>query len=385
MRMLTITGLCLALLTAACAHAPEVPATEDAVAMVEAAEPAAETDPYIAGREIVTDMSRIVTPNGVDEMYEVTLGDTQQVINVRGADRDNPMILFVHGGPGSTEMPVAWMFQRHWEDYFTVVQWDQRGAGKSYPLNDLEALGPTLAPDRYRDDAIELIEFLKARYGKEKVILVGHSWGSVVSLSVAAKRPDLLYAYVGIGQVVDFVENEKVGYAWTLAQARADGNAEAIADLEGIAPYPGPEGIALEKTAIERKWSIHYGALAAGRSDAEYYFHAARLAPGFDLQDRKDMDAGSAFTMAHMWPQLASFNFNDLHKVDVPVFLFMGRHDYTTPPEIAANWIGKLDAPRKKLVYFEHSAHLPMVEEPGRVLVSLLELARPLAEESPAE
>ena len=79
------------------------------------------------------------------------------------------------------------------------------------------------------------------------------------------------------------------------------------------------------------------------------------------------------------------FNFNDLHKVDVPVFLFMGRHDYTTPPEIAANWIGKLDAPRKKLVYFEHSAHLPMVEEPGRVLVSLLELARPLAEESPAE
>ena len=102
---------------------------------------------------------------------------------------------------------------------------------------------------------------------------------------------------LGIGQVVDFVENEKVGYAWTLAQARADGNAEAIADLEDIAPYPGPEGIALEKTAIERKWSIHYGALAAGRSDAEYYFHAARLAPGFDLQDRKDMDAGSAFTM----------------------------------------------------------------------------------------
>ena len=102
MRMLTIAGLCFALLTAACAHAPEVPATEDAVAMVDAAEPAAETDPYIAGREIVTDMSRIVTPNGVDEMYEVTLGDTQQVINVRGADRDNPMILFVHGGPGST-------------------------------------------------------------------------------------------------------------------------------------------------------------------------------------------------------------------------------------------------------------------------------------------
>ncbi len=95
--------------------------------------------------------------------------------------------------------------------------------------------------------------------------------------------------------------------------------------------------------------------------------------------------AGSAFTMAHMWPQLAPFNFNDLHKVDVPVFLFMGRHDYTTPPEIAANWIGKLDAPQKKLVYFEHSAHLPMVEEPGRVLVSLLELARPLAEEAPAE
>ena len=103
----------------------------------------------------------------------------------------------------AVEMPVAWTFQRPWEDYFTVVQWDQRGAGRSYPLNDPKTLGPTLRPERYRDDAIELIEQLCKRYGKRKVFVVGHSWGSAIGLMVAQKRPDLLYAYIGMGQLID--------------------------------------------------------------------------------------------------------------------------------------------------------------------------------------
>ena len=131
----------------------------------------------------------------MQETFEATLGGARQVVNVRGADRDNPILVFVHGGPGAVEMPFAWAFQRPWEDVFTVVQYDQRGAGRSYPLNDPVALAPTMTLERYRDDAIELIELLKKRYGKRKVVLMGHSWGSIVGLSVAVKRPDLPVSY----------------------------------------------------------------------------------------------------------------------------------------------------------------------------------------------
>jgi pimeloyl-ACP methyl ester carboxylesterase len=191
-------------------------------------------DPYQPGREILTGLHRIVTPRGVQETFEATLGGARQVVNVRGADRDNPILLFIHGGPGAVEMPFAWTFQRPWEDFFTVVQYDQRGAGRSYLLSDPKALAPTLTIDRYRDDAIELIDLLRKRYGKRKVVLVGHSWGSVVGLSVAAKRPDLLYAYVGMGQYVDPAGGERASYDWTLAQGRREGNAEAIRDAGAL-------------------------------------------------------------------------------------------------------------------------------------------------------
>ena len=104
-------------------------------------------DPYAPAKAIVADINRIVTPNGVQENLVVTLGGAQQAINVRGADRANPILLYVHGGPGAVEMPFAWSFQRPWEDFFTVVQWDQRGAGKSYALNDPKALAPTMTLD----------------------------------------------------------------------------------------------------------------------------------------------------------------------------------------------------------------------------------------------
>lgn len=349
------------------------------LATVASAQSAPGDDIYAPGRSIVADIDRIVTPNGVQESFEVTLGGARQVVSVRGADRGNPIILFVHGGPGAVEMPMAWAFQRPWEDFFTVVQWDQRGAGKSFPLNDPKTLAPTLTMDRYRDDTIELIELLRRKYGQRKVFLLGHSFGSTVGLAVAAKRPDLLYAYIGMGQVIDFRANERVGLAWTLEQARKDGNAEAVRELEAIQPYPGVGPLDVDKMTTERKWSIHYGALAAGRPDANFYFRAPRLSPEYSAADRKAWDDGSAFTIQTMFPQLADVSFESLKRLDVPVILFLGRHDYTAPAPIAAAWMERLKAPQKTAVWFEHSAHLPMIEEPGRVLAALLAEALPLA------
>jgi len=336
-------------------------------------------DPYAAGKAVVAELNRIVTPNGVDETFEAVLGGTRQVVNVRGADRTNPILVFVHGGPAAVEMPIAWAFQRPWEDYFTVVQYDQRGAGRSYPLNDPAKVAPTLGPDRYRDDAIELIELLRAKYGQRKVFLLGHSWGSIVGLSVALKRPDLLHAYIGVGQVIDFRENERRGFEWTLAEARRRGDAVAVRELEALRPYPGPGAFDLGKLATERKWNVRYGGLAYGRSDADFYFRPARLSPLYTPADRKAWDDGSAFTMKTMFPKLADIGFADRRRLDVPTLMFLGRQDTTTPSPIAAEWMARLRAPRKAVVWFENSAHLPMIEEPGRFFAALLEHARPLA------
>ena len=129
----------------------------------------------------------------------------------------------------------------------------------------------------------------------------------------------------------------------------------------------------------ERKWNVHYGGLAWGRTDGDFYFHAGRRSPLYTAADRKAWNDGSTFTMKTMWPQLANVTFNDLNKLDIPVMLFLARHDYTTPSSIAATWMERLTAPSKTIVWFENSAHLPMIEEPGHVLGALLEHVRPLA------
>lgn len=339
-------------------------------------------DVYAPARAIVADIEKIVTPNGVQETFEVTLGGARQVVNVRGADRDNPILVFVHGGPGATHMPIAWSWQWPWEDYFTVVQYDQRGAGRSYSLNDPATLAPTLLLDTYRDDAIALIELLQKRYGKRKVFLLGHSWGSVIGLAVAVKRPDLLHAYIGMGQVINSREAEKLSFDWTLARARDDQNAVAVGELEALRPYPGPGLYDLTKLPIQRKWNAHYGAFAVGRPNGNAYTSAARLSPEYTAVENTMRDDGSAYSIKMAWPQMAEVSFDGIRRLDVPVIQLLGRHDYRTPAQITDTWMRKLRAPNKEVVWFENSAHFPMIEEPGRVLFALVEHALPLAENS---
>lgn len=338
-------------------------------------------DPYAPAKAIVADVNRIVTPTGVQENLIVTLGGARQAINVRGADRANPLLIYVHGGPGAVEMPFAWSFQRPWEDFFTVVQWDQRGAGKSYALNDPRTIAPTMTLDRYRDDAIELIDYLKTRYGKRKVFLLGHSWGSAVGLSVAIKRPDLLYAYVGMGQAIDFRAGERMGMDWTIAQARKAGNAEAVKAIEALAPYPESGPFTIDKADGWRRYAIPYGSLMADRPDPTLYFQTPRLSPDYTPEDRKAWAAGSEFSTTTLWPRVADISFAQVRDMKLPVIMMLGRTDYTVPSPLAAQWMDRLEAPVKKTIWFEHSAHMPMVEEPGLVLQALINDVRPLADQ----
>ncbi|WP_017671294.1 alpha/beta hydrolase [Blastomonas sp. AAP53] len=337
-------------------------------------------DPYAAAREIIRDANRIVTPAGVQEDHVVMLGGVPQAINIRGADRNSPILLFIHGGPGAVEMPFAWSFQRPWEDFFTVVQWDQRGAGKSYALSDPAAIAPTMTLDRYRDDAIELIELLRKRFGKQRVFVLGHSWGSAVGLSVAIKRPDLLYAYIGMGQAIDFREGERMGMAWTIEQATKAGRMDDVAAIQALKPYPDTGPFTIVQADGWRRYAIRYGSLIANRPELTRYFQTPRLSPEYTPEDRKAWGKGSEFSTATLWPRVADISFTQTLSLKTPVVMLLGRTDYTVPSPLAAQWMERLEAPSKRTIWFEHSSHMPMVEEPGRVLQALIDHVRPFAD-----
>jgi pimeloyl-ACP methyl ester carboxylesterase len=338
-----------------------------------------DTTPYEKAREVIQDLERIVAPSGVQDAYKAKIGGIDQWINVRGQDKSNPIVLFVHGGPASPLTPQVWQFQRPIEEFFTVVNWDQRGAGKTHRENDSAAVAETLHIPRYVDDTIEVAEHVRKRYGKDKLILMGHSWGTVVGMHAALKRPDLFHAYVGIGQVINTRDNEKLSFEHGLTQAQARGNSAAVKELESIAPYPGNEPITPERINLARKWAQFYGGLSAFRETSRYFFRAPLLSPEYDAADVCAIDQGSLFTLGRVLPEFLNVDFKSVRSFPIPVVMFMGRHDYTTPSEPTSAWLGSVTAPYKKGVWFERSAHMIPWEEPGKMLMSLMEHVRPLA------
>ncbi|GAA0708559.1 alpha/beta hydrolase [Dokdonella soli] len=340
-----------------------------------------ETSRYADARAIVKDLDHIVAPNGVQESYKTRIGGIDQWLNVRGQDKANPILLFIHGGPASPLMPTLWQFERPIEEYFTVVNWDQRGAGKTYTQQDPNAYSDSIHIDRYVDDAIEVAEYVRKRYGKRKVVLAGHSWGTVIGMHAALKRPDLFYAYVGIGQNVNTLENERVSFNFGLEQAKAHGNTEAIKELTSIAPYPGDQPLTRERIIIARKWPQFYGGMSAFRESSDYFFNAALLSPDYEDRDRCAIDQGNVFSLGRLLPEFLAVDFTKVHSFPIPLVIFMGRHDYTTPSEPTAAWLQQVKAPYKQGVWFENSAHMIPWEEPGKTVISLVQYVRPLVKD----
>ncbi|RDI99263.1 alpha/beta hydrolase [Dyella solisilvae] len=353
---------------------------------------AAQAKPQTMTREQVTrilDSNRqIVTTQGIDEKVKLHINGIDQWISVRGKDRRNPILLFLHGGPASPALPEAYTFQTAWEDYFTVVQWDQRGAGKTYGANSEEAMAPGMSVDGMTDDAAKLVQYLCEHYGKQKIFLLGHSWGSILGVELAQRHPDWFYAYISTGQVVNGRHNEEAGYNFALRRAREEGNQTAIRELEAIAPYPGNQ-LTIDHVGVRSKWEMYYGGLAWGRKDYQFEDDAESLSPDYTHEDRVAMGKGSLFSLNHLLPALLATDFDHVTNFGCPVIVFVGAHDYTTPHELTEEWYSHIHAPSKKLVSFADSAHMMMQEQPGRFLVHLVTDALPLAQQvgdaAPAE
>ena len=330
--------------------------------------------------KIIADMQRIVAPDGIDLHEKVRIGGIDQWVSIRGNDRHNPVLLMIHGGPGWVSMPTSWYFQRGWEEYFTVVQWDQRGAGSTYAANDPAVVAPTMTSERMIGDAEEMVAWLRKEFGQKKIFVLGHSWGSYLGLEVAQRHPDWLYAYIGIGQMVDMPKSEREGWAFAMQEARKAQNAKAIQELQSIAPYgQGTDPVPLASVMLQRKWLNQFGGMVYRRTGGEAEAAAMALSPQYTDSDLQAVDVASQYSVGKLLSTALTVDFSRVTRLDCPVYLFLGRHDHNVSSSVAAAWFAKLQAPGKRLVWFENSAHEVMTEEPGKTLVSLVEYVRPLA------
>jgi pimeloyl-ACP methyl ester carboxylesterase len=311
-----------------------------------------------------------------EEMF-VPIGGIPQWITIKGDDRDNPVILFLHGGPGNALSPFADAMFAGWEKDFTLAQWDQRGAGRTYTKNG-PSVEPTMTLERMTDDGIEVAEFLKKHLGKDRVILEGGSWGSVLGIRMAHARPDLFHAYVGTAQVVNWHANLAAGYARVLALAREAKDQTAIDALTAIGPPPW------DKVAVwpkYRKWQRLYQAKIATAPQAPETLSPAYASP----EEQAQGEAADDFSFLHFWgPTLAGpFTQVDLPALGtefrIPIYIVQGEEDLTTTPDLAKAYFDSLKARRKKFILVPGTGHEPSVALLASMHTLLLDEVRPLA------
>lgn len=330
---------------------------------------------------IIANARKIVTPNGIERLQAVRIGGIEQWVSVRGMDRRNPALLFLHGGPGYVSIPMSWWYTRGWEEYFTVVQWDQRGSGKTLLLNGRAALAPTMKPERMVADAQEMVSWVSRELGKEKIFVLGHSWGSYLGLEVAKRMPASLHAYIGLGQITNGPQSERRGWQFASDSARRAGNSKAVRELQAIAPYFAPgHPSPLEDLYVQRRWLEYFGGSMAHRHGSDAETDLSELSPDYTDAEIAHVWDGNEFSEHYLLREVLALDESATRQLDCPLIVCAGRHDFVVNAELAAKWCEEVRAPFKRLLWFENAGHLVMTEEPGKFLVSLLQHARPLAE-----
>jgi proline iminopeptidase len=306
-----------------------------------------------------------VSKKSTDSIYsleKINLGGVPQTILITGEDRGKPILLFVHGGPGFSEIALVRKYDRDLDKYFIVVNWDQRSTNLSYNPSIPRA---SMTMNQIVADGHELVALLKKRFHRKKIFLIGHSWGSAVALILASKYPGDFYAYIGVGQVVNMQDNEKVSLQFAMQMSEKENNLKAVNELKSILPYPSAKST-LKQLYTSRKWMTYYGGEVYGHHDANTIF--AGVANGKNpLYDIKKTEAGTTFSMETLWSQFLKTDFpSSITELRIPVYFLLGKHDYNVPFMLAEDYLKKLKAPSKKLVLFDNSAHLPPFEEPKK-------------------
>ncbi len=331
-----------------------------------------------------------------DSIYffdKVEIGGVSQSVMIRGTDKSNPVMVYLHGGPGyplfplDPSAPMGWdeadgLPMQRLEESFTMVYWEQRGTGRSYSWRLPD---DSMTVDRFVEDIRELTEFVAEKLGQEKVFLWGHSWGSNVGALFAARYPEALHAYVSTGQSVNPFENERLCYEFVLENALKENNRRALRQLERVDTVP--ENYGVRDALLVRRWVFHYGGVVHEGADERSYVDIGDIrrtltAPQYSLIDKINLALRPYYSINQLWEPLKELDLTaDAPRIEVPVFFLVGRHDVIVSAKLAEEYFHMLDAPSgKTLIWFEESAHRPYHEEPDKFLDVMTGKIRQLAE-----
>ena len=310
-----------------------------------------------------------IFPDSIAEIGYLRLGGLDQWVMVRGENVANPLLVLLHGGPGFPEMRLFRTFNAPLEKTFTVVYWEQRGTDKSF---DGKIPRSSMTVAQFISDLDELVDAMRKRFGKQKVAIYGHSWGSALGVLYAARFPEKVAAYFGAGQIGNWPASEAICYEFTLAEAERRRKLKAFRELEAIGPPPHTA----RKLLVQRKWLTRFVGIVRGMS----MWRVSRImlgGPESSIFDLPNILRGTLFSTLTMWEEVSAL---DLTKtapaLEVPVSFFIGRHDRVIAPETSVAYFDMRSAPSKKLVWFEESAHEPPFEEPEKFNHALAEFAQ---------
>ncbi len=320
------------------------------------------TSQWFAATPPIVDANGKVLPNSIATLEKVNLNGSEQWISIRGQATTKPVLLFLAGGPGGTDMAVTRIALSGLEEHFVVVNWDQPGAGKSFDA----VPHSQLTSERYLADAHALTLYLRQRFGQAKIYVLGESWGSILGIWLVQRYPELFHAFIGTGQMVAFKENDLLCYEFVLRWAQERGDAQKVAQLEqlGPPPYYG-DGVAQKEAAFlldtyeymnQNPAVIRAGNTLRDMAGQEY-----------GLYDKVNYVRGAVDTLNAVYPQLWEV---DLRKqaaqLQVPVYILKGRYDVNAPTELTEDYFKMLSAPHKELIWFERSGHNPWISEPAK-------------------
>lgn len=304
----------------------------------------------------------------VDALVKVELGGVEQWIRIRGSHRNNPILLFVHGGPGAPLFPAIKKIYHatHIESLFTVVYWEQRGTGKSFH----HSIPPrSMTIDQFINDVVELSRYVQKKYHVPRIYLLGRSFGSLVGILTVQKNPELFYGYIGVGQMITPLVNDSLSYEKTLELSKTQKNTRALEELIflGYPPYD------YRQLLHQRRWltrlSANEDSTGSWKHNSEYFIHLKDLlsTPEYSLLNIFKMGTDPFFSIRHLWNRdLYQLDLmSQIKDLDVPVMFLCGRNDNFTPSVLVEKFYQQLEAPAGKwLIWFENSGHFPEYDEP---------------------
>jgi pimeloyl-ACP methyl ester carboxylesterase len=306
----------------------------------------------------------------INLLEPVELGRQKQWTSIRGNDINNPLLLYLHPGPGTADLALLRNQCPDLERHFVVVNWDQRGAGKTFPITFGAG---ALSMAQLVEDTHQLILYLKQRFGVNKIYLMGFSWGTALGLTMADKYPEDLYAYISVSQLVQGEEGERQSLVYVQQVAKETQNQQAIAELQGIDfTYRSKDWYA--QLMKQRKWLNKFG--GTYHTTDNYSQEALMLlsAKEYSLLEFLLWPLGSQTSLRQLWPEVMRLNFSEtIREINVPVYFFVGRYDYNTPYPITAAYFKVLKAPAgKKLVWFDNSAHHIFLDQPDQIAQEII-------------